>query len=171
MIGPMIRAMRPKQYLKNVLVFAAPGAAGVLDEAGDLGITVIAFLSFCFAASGIYVWNDISDVEADRAHPTKRNRPIAAGLVSMPVARTMGVLLPILALALAAATGMRSSQVNEALPARMIMRTPTKPAMIAAQRRGPTFSPSIRADITVTKSGMVKVMQTTSASGMAATAR
>lgn len=105
MIGPMIRAMRPKQYLKNVLVFAAPGAAGVLDEPGDLGITIIAFLSFCLAASGIYVWNDIADVEADRAHPTKRHRPFAAGLVSMPVARAMGVLLPLGALALAAATG------------------------------------------------------------------
>lgn len=105
MIGPMIRAMRPKQYLKNVLVFAAPGAAGVLDEPGDLLITIVAFVAFCLAASGIYVWNDIADIEADRAHPTKRNRPFAAGLVPMPVARAMGVVLPLAALALAAATG------------------------------------------------------------------
>ena len=105
MIRSIVRAMRPKQYLKNVLVFAAPGAAGVLDEPDRLFITILAFVAFCLAASGIYVWNDIADVEADRLHPTKRNRPFAAGLVPMGVARVMGVVLPIAALALAAATG------------------------------------------------------------------
>ena len=101
----MIRAMRPKQYLKNVLVFAAPGAAGVLDQPRELLITVIAFVAFCLAASGIYVWNDLADVEADRAHPTKRHRPFASGEVPIGVARAMGVALPLLALAVAAATG------------------------------------------------------------------
>lgn len=105
MIGPMIRAMRPKQWLKNVLVFAAPGAAGVLDNGAELGRTLVVFVAFCLAASGIYVWNDLSDVEADRAHPTKRNRPFAAGLVPIGVARAMGVVLPIAALAVAAGTG------------------------------------------------------------------
>jgi len=104
-IGPMIRAMRPRQWLKNILVFAAPGAAGVLDTPSDLVATLIAFVAFCLAASGIYVWNDLGDLEADRAHPTKRDRPIAAGLVPLRVARTMGVLLPIAALGVAAATG------------------------------------------------------------------
>ena len=89
---PVIRALRPKQWIKNVLVFAAPGAAGVLDNASDFGTTVIAFVSFCLAASGIYVWNDLQDVEADRIHPTKRNRPFAAGTVSIGVGRAMGVL-------------------------------------------------------------------------------
>ena len=70
MIGPMIRAMRPRQWLKNILVFAAPGAAGVLDTPSDLVATLIAFVAFCLAASGIYVWNDLGDLEADRAHPT-----------------------------------------------------------------------------------------------------
>lgn len=105
MIGPMIRAMRPKQWLKNILVFAAPGAAGVLDDPGDLGRTLIAFVAFCLAASGIYVWNDLKDVEADRAHPTKRHRPFAAGLVPIGVARVMGVVLPVASLAIAAGTG------------------------------------------------------------------
>ena len=105
MTGAMLRAMRPKQWLKNVLVFAAPGAAGVLDEPSKLATTVVAFVAFCLAASGIYVWNDLQDVEADRAHPTKRNRPFAAGLVPLPVAYTMGVVLPLAALAVAAATG------------------------------------------------------------------
>ena len=101
----MIRAMRPKQYLKNVLVFAAPGAAGVLDQPRELAVTIIAFVAFCLAASGIYVWNDLADVEADRAHPTKRHRPFASGEVPIGVARVMGVVLPALALAVAAATG------------------------------------------------------------------
>lgn len=101
----MIKAMRPKQWLKNVLVFAAPGAAGVLDDPGDFALTVVAFVAFCLAASGIYVWNDLKDVEADRIHPTKRNRPFAAGLVPLGVARAMGVILPIAALAVAGATG------------------------------------------------------------------
>ncbi len=102
---PLLKAMRPKQWLKNVLVFAAPGGAGVLDDPGDFGITVIAFVSFCLAASGIYVWNDLKDVEADRIHPTKRNRPFAAGTVSIGTGRAMGVMLPLASLAVAAATG------------------------------------------------------------------
>ena len=105
MIGPVIRAMRPKQWLKNVLVFAAPGAAGVLDEPDRLATTLIAFVAFCLAASGIYVWNDLRDLEADPAHPTKRHRPFAAGLVPIPVGRAMGVVLPVAALAVAALTG------------------------------------------------------------------
>lgn len=108
MLAAMIRAMRPKQWLKNVLVFAAPGAAGVLDSGSDLLATVLAFVAFCLAASGIYVWNDLKDVEADRAHPTKRTRPFAAGLVPLGAARAMGVALPLAALAVAALTGWKT---------------------------------------------------------------
>ena len=86
-------------------MFAAPGAAGVLDEGDNLLLAVVAFVSFCFAASGIYIWNDLLDVEADRRHPTKRNRPIASGELSIGVARIAGVAFPVIALALAAATG------------------------------------------------------------------
>lgn len=101
----LLREARPKQWLKNVLVFAAPGAAGVLDEGHNLLLTVVAFVSFCCAASGIYIWNDLLDVDADRRHPTKRNRPIASGELPIGVARAAGAILPALALALAAATG------------------------------------------------------------------
>ena len=62
-----------------MLVFAAPGAAGVLDDWPELGATLLAFVAFCLASSGIYLWNDVLDVDADRRHPTKRLRPIAAG--------------------------------------------------------------------------------------------
>ncbi len=79
MLTGLWRTARPKQWVKNVLVFAAPGAAGVLDEGDDLALTLLAFVAFCLAASGIYFWNDLLDVEADRRHPTKCHRPIAVG--------------------------------------------------------------------------------------------
>lgn len=105
MLRALLREARPKQWIKNVLVFAAPGAAGVLDEGNNLLLAVIAFVSLCLAASGIYIWNDLLDVDADRRHPTKRNRPIASGELPIGVARAAGIALPVLALALAAATG------------------------------------------------------------------
>ena len=105
MMSGLVRAARPKQWLKNVLVFAAPGAAGVLDDAGDLLLTIVAFVSFCAASSGTYYWNDVLDIESDRAHPTKRHRPIAAGEVTLGTARLVGSGLIVLALLLAALTG------------------------------------------------------------------
>lgn len=101
----IVRTARPKQWTKNVLVFAAPGAAGVLDGGRELGLTVLAFVAFCLAASGTYVWNDLLDAEADRAHPTKRRRPIAAGEVSVGGARVAGVVLLVAAIGVAALTG------------------------------------------------------------------
>jgi decaprenyl-phosphate phosphoribosyltransferase len=89
----LVRLARPKQWIKNVLVIAAPGAAGVLGEGTALMRTIIAFVCFCLAASGTYFLNDALDVEADRRHPTKRHRPIAAGEVSVNTAVTGGVLL------------------------------------------------------------------------------
>ena len=105
MLTALLRESRPKQWIKNVLVFAAPGAAGVLDEGNNLLLTLVTFVSFCFAASGIYLWNDLLDVEADRRHPTKRNRPIASGELPVGVARLAGVVFPLIALALAGGTG------------------------------------------------------------------
>lgn len=105
MIVGLWREARPRQWLKNVLVFAAPGAAGVLDQARELGLTLLAFAAFCCAASGIYIWNDLFDIEADRRHPTKCRRPIAAGEVPIGVARAAGIVLPLAALGLAALTG------------------------------------------------------------------
>ncbi|MDJ0771248.1 MAG: decaprenyl-phosphate phosphoribosyltransferase [Ilumatobacter sp.] len=102
---PILRTARPKQWLKNLLVFAAPGAAGVLDEPRELGISLVVFVAFCLASSGTYFWNDVLDVEADRAHPTKSQRPVAAGVVSLGAARAIGTALPIVALGLAAVSG------------------------------------------------------------------
>ena len=92
-----VKAMRPRQWVKNLLVLAAPAAAlgrGVTHDYREMAIHVaIAFVVFCMAASAVYLVNDVRDVEADRAHPTKRNRPIAAGTVPEWLAYTMAVVL------------------------------------------------------------------------------
>jgi decaprenyl-phosphate phosphoribosyltransferase len=103
--GGLLRLARPKQWVKNLLVFAAPGAAGVLQHADDLAATVTAFVAFCLAASGTYYLNDAADVEADRHHPTKRFRPVASGAVPVPLARVAGVGLIVAGVVLGFATG------------------------------------------------------------------
>ena len=104
--GSLLRGLvalaRPKQWTKNVLVFAAPAAAGLLFDARVFALTVIAFVCFCLAASGTYYLNDVCDAEADRLHPRKRHRPVAAGVVPLALARAVGVGLLVAAVALAA---------------------------------------------------------------------
>lgn len=102
---PLLRTARPKQWLKNVLVFAGPGAAGVLDEPRQLGLTFLTFVALCAASSGTYFWNDVLDIDADRAHPTKRYRPVPAGEVSRSTAWVVGAVLALVGLGLAALTG------------------------------------------------------------------
>ena len=77
----------------------------MLDQWHELWLTMVTFVAFCCAASATYIWNDLLDVEADRRHPTKRRRPIAAGDLPIPVARLAVVVLPLLAVGLAAVTG------------------------------------------------------------------
>ena len=93
MIRALIKQARPMQWVKNVLVFAAPGAAGVLTHGDALAKSLITFVAFCLASSGTYYWNDILDVEADRTHPKKRFRPIASGAVPIGLARVVGTVL------------------------------------------------------------------------------
>nr|WP_262900303.1 decaprenyl-phosphate phosphoribosyltransferase [Corynebacterium amycolatum] len=99
LLDGMIKALRPKQWVKNVLVIAAPLAAGneIMDSGRSIGtLTVdilVAFVAFCLAASSIYLINDARDVEADRAHPTKRFRPIAAGVLPVSMAYIMAAAL------------------------------------------------------------------------------
>ncbi|HKS51500.1 MAG TPA: decaprenyl-phosphate phosphoribosyltransferase [Pseudonocardiaceae bacterium] len=98
-VAGLVRAMRPRQWLKNVLVLAAPFAGGLLFHVHVLIAVGIAFVAFSLAASGVYLINDVQDVEADRAHPTKRNRPIAAGVVAPQLAVTTAAVLFAAALA------------------------------------------------------------------------
>ena len=94
-------AMRPRQWLKNVLVFAAPLAAGTILQPAVLVPSLLAFVSFCLMSSATYLINDVRDVEADRAHPVKRTRPIAAGQLAPGTAIAAAVVLAVASLGLA----------------------------------------------------------------------
>ena len=98
----LLRAARPKQWIKNILVLAAPAAAGVLFDPAVLLKAFVAFVCFCLVASGTYLLNDALDVEADRQHPRKRHRPIAAGVVSVLMAKLAALALLLAGLALGA---------------------------------------------------------------------
>ena len=89
----LFREARPRQWIKNLLVFAAPFAAGALDDGDVLIRSLIAFVAFSMAASGTYFINDIVDRHADQEHETKRNRPIAAGIVSPELGVAVAVAL------------------------------------------------------------------------------
>ena len=91
----LLRACRPRQWVKNVLVLTAPIAAGVVTQPRALLQMLLAVIAFSVAASGIYLVNDAIDVEADRAHATKRLRPVASGELSVREAWVAAlVLLP-----------------------------------------------------------------------------
>jgi decaprenyl-phosphate phosphoribosyltransferase len=88
----LLRTARPKQWVKNILVLAAPAAAGRLFE-GDIALqTIGAFVTFALASIGTYFANDAVDHPADRLHPTKRLRPIAAGIVPLPLAWVVAIV-------------------------------------------------------------------------------
>ncbi|MBA3529746.1 MAG: decaprenyl-phosphate phosphoribosyltransferase [Propionibacteriaceae bacterium] len=74
-----VRAMRPRQWIKNVLVLTAPLAAGRLFDSSVLMKVALAFVAFCLVSATVYLINDVRDVEEDKLHPRKRLRPIAAG--------------------------------------------------------------------------------------------
>ncbi|WP_050778448.1 decaprenyl-phosphate phosphoribosyltransferase [Synechococcus sp. CB0205] len=97
---PLLRACRPRQWPKNSLVFAAPLFAFRFEPSIWLRAGA-ALVAFCLISSAIYLLNDCLDVAADRAHPSKRYRPIAAGLVSVPAALTAAILLAMASLILA----------------------------------------------------------------------
>ncbi|KPQ35502.1 MAG: UbiA prenyltransferase [Porphyrobacter sp. HL-46] len=93
--GAVLRLLRPHQWLKNALVFVPMLAAHQLTP-GATWQAVLAFIAFSLIASATYVLNDLLDLNADRAHPRKRNRPLAAGAVSVAQGT---LLMPLLALA------------------------------------------------------------------------
>jgi decaprenyl-phosphate phosphoribosyltransferase len=86
----LLRTARPRQWIKNLLVFGVPGASGVLFTAGAARGAILALLVFTLAASGTYFINDAADADADRRHPVKFRRPVAAGEISRPAARWIG---------------------------------------------------------------------------------
>ncbi len=107
MLRGLIITMRPQQWIKNVLVAAAPLAAGTILQPATAGRTVLAFVVFCMAASSLYCANDVWDAAADRHHPRKRLRPVASGALSPRAAVIAAVLLAGAALAIATPNPLR----------------------------------------------------------------
>ena len=88
-----MRLLRPHQWVKNVLVFVPLVLAHAVTDLHRLGAVLVAFVTFCFCASAVYVLNDLFDLEADRQHPTKRRRPLAAGALPIPVGLGLSLAL------------------------------------------------------------------------------
>ena len=95
-----IRAMRPRQWVKNILVATAPLAAGQLFAGSVLAKVGLTFVAFCLVSAAVYLINDVRDVEEDRLHPRKRFRPIAAGELSPTTAIALAVVTAALGLTL-----------------------------------------------------------------------
>ncbi len=102
MLQSLIKLLRPHQYIKNGFVFLGVVFAHEWGDAGTVLAASLAFLAFSAVASAVYVLNDIVDVEADRRHPTKCQRPIASGAIAVPTAWVIFVIAVAVALALAA---------------------------------------------------------------------
>ncbi len=101
-VRALLRACRPRQWVKNVLVFAAPGAAGVLGDPGIPGKLALTFVSFCMLSSATYLLNDVHDRHEDRRHSRRRHRPVASGELSVGAAVAAALALALGGLGLAA---------------------------------------------------------------------
>ncbi|NOT04989.1 MAG: decaprenyl-phosphate phosphoribosyltransferase [Anaerolineales bacterium] len=94
MLNALLKTMRPRQWVtKNIFIFAAIVFDKQLFVLDSFLRTLAGFALFCLISSSVYIFNDIADVEADRQHPEKKNRPIPSGKLPMPAAWTAGVLL------------------------------------------------------------------------------
>jgi 4-hydroxybenzoate polyprenyltransferase len=98
MFGYLFKSMRPKQWSKNIAVFAALIFDRQLFNLNSDLRTIAGFFIFCLTSSSVYLFNDIMDIEADRKHPTKRNRPIATGELSISTALIFGFLIMFLSI-------------------------------------------------------------------------
>ena len=100
MLGSLIKTMRPKQWVKNVAIFAAL----VFDEKLFVSTffihTLLGFFLLSFISGTVYIINDLVDVEKDRLHPKKKSRPIASGELNLQVAKTVAIVLPLIILPL-----------------------------------------------------------------------
>jgi len=101
MLTALIKTMRPRQWTKNVFIFAALVFDKQLLNVDSFLRTLAGFGLFCLISSSVYIFNDLADVEADRQHPEKKNRPIAAGKLPVSVAWVAGIVLVIVTLGLA----------------------------------------------------------------------
>jgi 4-hydroxybenzoate polyprenyltransferase len=99
MLKALVKSIRPKQWVKNGIIFTALVFDQQLLRPLPLLRTVIGFVLLCVGAGAVYLMNDLVDLEQDRAHPTKRKRPIASGELPVPVARAAAISLFLVAIA------------------------------------------------------------------------
>jgi 4-hydroxybenzoate polyprenyltransferase len=100
MIISLIKTMRPKQWIKNVFVFAPLVFDKKLIELNYLARTIAGFILLCVISGAVYIINDLVDAEKDRQHPRKRNRPIASGQLGTGAAIAAAILIPLVTLPL-----------------------------------------------------------------------
>ena len=100
-IKALLKTMRPKQWIKNVFIFAAIVFDRKLFNTALLLRTVLAFAAFCLISSTVYLINDLVDIDKDRQHPTKRKRPLPAGQLDPRVAMAAAAIIPLVILPLA----------------------------------------------------------------------
>ena len=96
----LLKTMRPKQWVKNVFIFAALVFDVKLFKLAPLLNTVLAVIAFCLISSAVYLVNDLVDIEKDRQHPTKRNRPLPSGQLSPKVALVAAIVIPVVVIPL-----------------------------------------------------------------------
>jgi 4-hydroxybenzoate polyprenyltransferase len=101
-----VAAMRPHQWVKNLFIFTPLLFGRRLGDPAAVGYAVLAFIVFSFMASGLYIFNDWIDAEEDRAHPEKRNRPLASGMLPASAALFGAAILALTAFTLAAFIGL-----------------------------------------------------------------
>ncbi len=98
MFIPLLKTMRPRQWTKNAFVFFALVFDKQMLQWVPLTRTLAGFALFCLISSAVYIFNDLADIESDRRHPEKKNRPLASGQLSQGVAWGAGIFLVALAL-------------------------------------------------------------------------
>ena len=100
MLRALLKTMRPRQWTKNIFIFAALVFDKQLLIFHAFVRTAAGFVLFCLISSAVYIFNDLADIEADREHPEKKNRPIPSGKLPVSIAVTAGVVLVLVALSL-----------------------------------------------------------------------
>ena len=101
MLPALFKTMRPRQWTKNVFIFAALVFDKQLFVVDSFLRTIAGFALFCLISSSVYIFNDLADVEADRQHPEKKNRPIASGKLPVSTAWAAGIVMVVVTLVLA----------------------------------------------------------------------
>lgn len=105
MLTALVAAMRPKQWTKNLVIFAGLVFSQHFFDVSYLKTSVLAFIAFCLNASSVYLINDLKDIEQDKLHPVKKNRPLPSGKITPTQASIFSLILAVFSLALAFGLG------------------------------------------------------------------